>query len=798
MFTEKPYYIIDGGLGTMLQQHGLEAGACPELMNIEQKDAVLRVHRAYVEAGADVLSTNTFGGNRLKLEEYGLGERTREINRAAVEIAREAAGGTAFVAGSIGPTGYFLQPLGEMDFDTAYQVFREQAEALAEGGADCLLFETFNDLGELRAGVIAAREATDLPILVSLTYENGKTLTGVDPACAAVVLEALGVFAIGANCSGGPKELFPVLARYKEVTNLPLFVQPNAGMPELREGKTCFPLLAEAFMEEMRPYFSLGLRFFGSCCGSNPTHTRAYGEALAKYYVPGGEKSQVPEGRKTLASKSRLVTLGAGELPRLIGERINPTARKKLAESLRAGDLSVIQEEAYLQTEKGAHLLDINLGIPGIAHKEVMKDVVCLLQQGVDTPLVIDSTTPEVIEEALRYYQGKALVNSVNGEEESMAAILPLVKRYGAGVIALTLDEAGIPAGREGRLAIARRIVERAEALGISRKDIYVDCLVMTMGTDDHAARETLETVRLIRETLGVSVVLGVSNVSHGLPERSKINGAFLAIAIFNGLDLGIVNPENQDIMNAWEAGALLAGRDPHAAHYLSRNTGQGAEVREEGATVDVPESVAGLVLRGSRNIVQAIARLLEMGYTPLDIINRGLIAGLNQVGEKFEKGEYYLPQLMLSAEVSQMAFTYIEKHMEESGAALESRGCVVIGTVKGDVHDIGKNMAAVMIKNHGYQVVDLGKNVSYESFLEAVRKYRPDFVGLSALMTTTMTEIPETIAYVRQEFPEQRFLCGGAVITPEFARASGAEGYCRDAVHTIAVMEELQKTQGK
>lgn len=789
---DKKYYIFDGGLGTMLQENGLEAGACPEEMNVKNPEAVYKVHKLYADMGADFLSTNSFGGNRFKLEEYGCGDKVKEFNIKAAEIAKKAAGKMGFAAGSVGPTGRFLQPLGDMHFDEAYEVYKEQIEALVEGGVDCIIFETFNDLGELKAGVIAAKDVTNLPILVSLTYEKQKTLTGVSPESAAIVMEALGVYAIGANCSGGPKELFEVLQKYREVTNLPLLVQPNAGMPELRDGQVYFPLKPEQFMEEMEPYFTLGgIKFFGSCCGSNPEHTAAYKRILPEKVI---EQKRSEDASRFLASKSKFVLIGENHLPKLIGERINPTARKKLAESIRNNDLSVVQEDAYNQTENGAHLLDINVGMADINQKEKMKEIINLIQQSIDTPLVIDSTDPEIIEEALKFYQGKALINSVNGEKESMEKILPLAKKYGAAFIALALDEEGIPESKEGRLAVAERIMNKALSLGISKKDIFVDCLVLTMGTSDLAARETLDTIKLVREKLGLSVVLGVSNVSHGLPERGKINAAFLAIAIYNGLDLGIVNPENKEIMNSWEAASLVAGRDPHAGHYLERNSAQKVLIEETIKDERVSfDTVIQMVVRGSKNILTPVGKLIEEKNSPVDIINKGLIPGLNIVGEKFEKGEYYLPQLMLSAEVSQKAFDYLESFLGDGGK-FESKGTLVIGTVKGDVHDIGKNMVAVMVKNHGYKVIDLGKNVSKEMFMEAVEKYSPDFVGLSALMTTTMTEIPGTIKYIKEKYPKQKFICGGAVVTEEYSTSSGANGYCKDAVHTIAVMERLKE----
>lgn len=792
----KSYYIFDGALGTMLQERGLKPGACPELMNLEEAQTVLKIHQEYSEAGADFLTTNSFGGNRYKLEEYGLAHQTREINIAAASLAKEAGQGRSFVAGSVGPTGRFLQPLGDMEFDQAYDVFKEQIAALAEGGADCIIFETFNDLGELRAGVIAAKEVCDLPLLVSLTYENDKTLTGVAPESAAIVMEALGVAAIGANCSGGPAQLYDVLKKYSQVTDLPLLVEPNAGLPQLRDGQVYFPLKAQEFMEEMEDYFSLpGLKFFGSCCGSSPDHTKAYKERLAQVdFSQIKREEELP--KKKLASKSIQLYLGKGQLPKLIGERINPTARKKMAASILKGDLSPIQDDAYSQTEKGAHLLDINLGMPGIDQKEMMKEAINLIQQSIDSPLVIDSTDPQVIEEALKYYQGKALINSVNGEEESMTKILPLAKKYGASLIALALDEKGIPETSQDRLEVIEKIYERAQTEGISPNDIYADCLVMTLGTDHQAAKETLKTISLVKEKLGLSTILGVSNVSHGLPERGKINAAFLAIAIYEGLDLAIINPENKEIMDAWQAASLIAGRDPNAVHYIEKNTGQQKEEeKKEEAKKDAKPSLDTIrdrVVRGAGNILDPLKILLEEGKKPTEIIDQGLVPGLNLVGEKFEKGQYYLPQLMLSAQVSQKAFDYLETLLGQD-QALVKKGSLVIGTVKGDVHDIGKNMVAVMVKNHGYRVIDLGKNVSKEDFMEALEEHRPDFIGLSALMTTTMTQIPEVVSFIKEKYPEQKIICGGAVVTEDYAKKAGADAWCRDAVHTVNIMEELK-----
>lgn len=788
----KQVLIFDGAMGTLLQEKGLKPGACPELMNIEEEDAVREVHKVYVENGADVITTNTFGGNRIKLSEYNLEDKVEKINIKAVKIAKSArADKKYYVAGSVGPTGRFVEPVGNMTFKEAYDVFFEQIKALSLGGADLIIFETFNDLGEIRAALLAAKDACSLPVICSLTYAGGRTLTGVSPSSAAVILESLGADAIGANCSGGPEELFPVIKEIIGATSLPVIVEPNAGLPELLNGEVHYPLNPDLFLEKMEPYFSLEMNIFGSCCGSSPEHTKRLKERIKEFTTPV-RKNAI---NSTLASREKVIYLGQNTLPKIIGERINPTARKKIAQSLKEEDFGIIQEEGEIQVEKGAHLLDVNVGTPGIDEIKVMSKVISLLEQNVSAPLVIDSTNPEVLEKALQVYQGKALVNSVNGEKKSLDNILPLVKRYGAGVIGLTLDEKGIPSTKEGRLEIAERICKACEENGISKKDIYIDCLALTIGTDDKAAIETLQTIKLIKEKLKVNTILGVSNVSHGLPSRSKINSAFLSMAIGNGLDVGIINPLDQNMMNSWQAASLLAGRDPKGNNFIKLNTVEkDTEKETQNVTSDIPslELVTHQVVKGLQGITKTVKALLNANIKPLDIINEGLVPGLNIVGEKFGRGEYYLPQLMLSAETSQKAFDLLEKEMEGS-TKLVTKGTIVIGTVKGDVHDIGKNMVGVMLKNHGFKVIDLGKNVTCEDFYNACVKEKAEFVGLSALMTTTMLEIPKTINYLKEKLPNIKVIIGGAVVTEDFSKEVKADGFAKDAVSAVNIIEDLR-----
>ncbi|MBB6216930.1 5-methyltetrahydrofolate--homocysteine methyltransferase [Anaerosolibacter carboniphilus] len=792
--------VFDGAMGTMLLEQGLKPETCPDYLNILEPQQVEEIHLAYLKAGADVITTNTFGGNRWKLAEYGLEDKVKEINREGVKIARRAAEAfNGYVVASVGPTGQFIKPIGKKTFQEIYEVFREQIGALAEEEPDFILLETFHDLGEIRCALLAARDVCSTPVICSLTYEGRRTLTGVSPGSAAVVLEALGAWAVGANCSGGPEELFHVIKEISQNTSLPVLVQPNAGLPEFNQGAVTYPLGPQGFVCALEPYFDLGIQLVGSCCGSTPGHT---GEI--KKRVNGVSLPMPKDVRKSaLASREKVVYLGKDELPRVIGERINPTARKILGESLKQEQYGIIQHEAEVQVEAGAHLLDINVGVHGIDQRETMAKLIHLLQQKIDVPLVIDSTDPNVIKNALEAYHGKALVNSINGEERCLELILPVIKRYGAGVVALTLDEHGIPVKAEDRYVIAEKIVKACDAYGISRNDIYVDCLVLTVGTDEKAPIETLRALKMVKEKLHVNTILGVSNVSHGLPERSKINATFLAMAIANGLDLAIINPLDKAMMDSWQAASLLAGRDTKATNYIQLNHGnkQGIKgdhqaTQEKYFEKSTLEGVRNLIVKGSMDVLRVVDDLLLHETKAFEIINDGLIPGLKVVGDKFKSGEFYLPQLMLSAEVAEKVFVHLEKSLGNDGY-MERKGTVIIGTVKGDVHDIGKNVVAVILKNHGYHVVDLGKNVSPEAFIQAAKGEKADFIGLSALMTTTMTEIPKTIACIKAALPNVKIIVGGAVVTDQFAQESGADGYSEDAVGAVRVIEDL-KTRGK
>jgi len=817
----------DGALGTMLVKEGLPPGYNPELWMLSHPEKVQNITKAYLAAGSEVLQTNTFGANRLKLQEYNAQDRVKEINLTAARLVREVVGNNAFVAGIVGPTGYFPAPLSEYTWVQLVEVFREQVEALQAGGVDFLFLETFSDLGEARAALFAAKNYTSLPVACSLTYTNGRTLTGTDPETAAVVLEAMGADLLGANCSTGPQELLPIMEAYQKATRLPLLVEPNAGLPELVEGQTVYRETPTKMAEFVKPFLQLGVRLIGACCGSTPAHIKAMGEKVLTFNKntatsnatvtatghaatenndPLNSSVNHPFPFPTrLASRSKVITLGSSELPRLIGERINPTARKTIAQAFRESKWDLILQEGYEQVEKGAQLLDLNVGVPGLDQGELLLQGIRQLQMALDTPLVLDCTNPAALEKGLQEYQGKALINSVNGEEESLAAILPLAKKYGAAVLGLTLDENGIPEKAADRFKIAEKIVARANSLGIPKENILIDCLVLTAAANPALTLETIKAIALVKEHLGVPCVLGLSNVSHGLPQRSWLNNTFLALALGAGLDAAIANPHDTRIGETLAAGALLTGRDPSAENYLQA-TGKALELsstltagtgNDTGNTAakGKPLSLTTLhdyILQGQKEpIIPLLEQLLaQANLEPLTIINEGIIPPLEKIGELFAQGKVFLPQLMLAGDAVKTAFSYLQVHFPASTG--ENKGTIVIGTVKGDVHDIGKNIVKALLENHGYKVIDLGKNVPAEAFLEAAQKEKAQIVGLSALMTTTMVEMEKIIVEIKKAKLPVQVMVGGAVVTAEYARQIGADGYGKDAVEAVKVVRTL------
>ncbi len=796
-----------GAMGTMLQAAGLHPGASPDSLNLDRPELVAAVHRAYLESGSDVLLTNTFGSSRPKLEEFGLADRLDEINRAAARLARSEAEryggeryGRALVAGSIGPTGQFVEPLGEMTFDQAFEIFAEQARALEKGGVDFLVIETMADLGEIRAAVIAAKAVTRLPVVAQMTFNpDGRTFTGTDAVTAAVVLDALGADMIGANCSGGPDELVPVIRAMAAVSAKPLSLVANAGLPRLEAGRTVFPMGPDQFAARLPALVEAGAVLIGGCCGTGPGHIQAMRGELNRLNPSPRPRLTGPKPL-SLAGRTRSLFFVPQNLPVIVGERLNPTARKKLAADAQEGRFELYRQEARAQAAAGAGVLDVNVGVPGIDEPAAMRGAVLALQGTTDLPLSIDSPNPAALEAGLKAFAGKALVNSVTGEEDRLEAVLPLVKRYGASVIALTLDDAGIPMTAGERLAVAEKILGRALALGIPKENLIVDPLVLTAGAQAREAMETPRAIRLIKEKLGLPCILGVSNISFGLPRREVLNSAYLITNLAYGLDAAIANPLEPRIWEAVNSMRLLLYYDTDASGYISYVSGLPSP-RPEGPVppaahtaarpVDTAGRIRSAVIDGDRDgIVALVEQALFEGANPMELIEKTLIPSLEEVGDGFGAGRVFLPQMMLAAEAMKRAFNHLKPRLPKDRAG--SRGTVILATVEGDIHDIGKNIVAVLLENYGFRVVDLGKSVPAGRIIEAAREEKAEIIGLSALMTTTMPKMREVILEAKSAGLRAKVLIGGAVTTQSYAREIGADGHGRDARAAIELCRQI------
>ena len=774
---------LDGGTGTLLQAAGLSAGELPETWNIKYPERIASVHRAYFDAGSDVVCTNTFGANILK---YGEDELCGVIN-AAVRIAdgeRRAAeakyGREKFVALDIGPLGKLLKPFGELDFEDAVGIFAKTVKLGAEAGADVVFFETFTDTYELKAAIVAAKESCDLPIFASCAFDaSGKLMTGADVPAVVALCEGLGVAAVGANCGVGPDLLLPVAEKLFEYASVPVIIKPNAGLPREENGKTVFDLVPVEFARNMTLMSKASL--MGGCCGTTPAHIEATVKAMADAPYAYPEKKT-----KTLVSSySHAVELG--ERPVLIGERINPTGKKAFKEALRNHDIGYILNQATLEEKAGAQILDVNVGLPEIDETEMMVEAVTAVQSVIDLPLQIDTSTPATMEAALRVVNGKPLINSVNGKKEVLEAVLPLAKKYGGVVVGLTLDEDGIPDTAEGRAKIAGRIIETAEKYGIDKKDIIIDTLTLTVSTDPRAATVTLEALRLIRERYGVGTCLGVSNVSFGLPERDRINSSFFTLALGAGLTAAIMNPLSEAMMNAYRNYLALAGFDAGCADYIA-----------SASTSDTPKAVSAPTVADLRTAVvsglkDAAAKLAEAELrtkTAMEIIDGMLIPALTEVGDGFAEKRIFLPQLLMSAEAAGAAFEVIRANMPSTAGTRKYK--IVLATVKGDIHDIGKNIVRALLENYNYEVIDLGRDVPPEKIVEITKKSGAPLVGLSALMTTTVPAMGETVKQLRSECPNVKIMVGGAVLTEDYSNMLGADHYSPDAMDAVKYAESL------
>lgn len=795
-----PFVMLDGGMGTMLQGKGMALGTIPETLNITRPDWIRDVHRSYIESGAQVIYANTFGCNRFKMA--GTGYTVSELISAAIENARQAAEGTdTLVALDIGPIGQLLEPTGALTFEEAYDIFAEMVTA--GKGADLIVIETMTDLYETKAAVLAAKELTDLPVLVTMTFEkNGRTFTGCSVPAMCLTLEGLGVDALGVNCSLGPADLLPIVEEIARWTSLPIIAKPNAGLPDPVTG--AYNVLPEEFASVCRSFASLGVKVFGGCCGTTPDYIAHLKEALTSAQAAGEFISKPTARPMAICSATKTVVISE---PRVIGERINPTGKKRFRQALQEGDMDYILSQAVQQVEAGADILDVNVGTPGIDEKAMMVRVVKALQSIVDVPLQIDSTKPEVIEAALRVYNGRALVNSVNGEKASLGAILPIVKKYGAAVLGLTLDENGIPSSAEGRYAIAEKILSRAEAAGIRREDLAIDCLAMTVSADQTSARTTLEAIRLVKEHLGLKTVLGVSNISFGLPNREIINHNFLTMALAAGLDLPIMNPNSDAMMGAVKAYKALTGLDVNSLDFIAwsadhtlaaapaakdKAAGRPMTVQSDFAPTAPLPRVLKAMETGMKNEGRAITADLLTSMEPMAIINDVLIPGLDAIGEKFEKGTLFLPQLILAADVAAQCFDVIKDHLTASGNAGAPKGKIILATVKGDIHDIGKNIVKVILENYGYQVIDLGKDVDPQRVVDTAIAEEVHLVGLSALMTTTLVSMEETIALLHANNVDCKIMVGGAVLTEDYAMKIKADYYAKDAKASADIAREV------
>ena len=808
LIKEKGPIILDGATGTNLMEAGMPIGVCPEQWVMEHPEVLLKMQREYVEAGSHIVYAPTFTGNRIKLEEYGLQDRLVEINSTLVKLSKQAVEGRALVAGDMTMTGQQLFPMGELMFEELVEVYKEQAGVLAEAGVDLFVVETMMSLQECRAAVLAIREVCDLPIMVTLTYnEDGRTLFGTPPETAVVVLQSLGVDAIGVNCSTGPMEMVPLVETMAEYSTVPLIAKPNAGLPDLEGKKTVYRMTPEEFAEAGVALVKAGAAIVGGCCGTTKEHIRALADAVR------GMKIHKPldKHRRILASERQNVeiTLDGGFI--VVGERINPTGKKKLQAELREGKLDLVREMAMAQEENGARILDINMGMNGIDEKEMMKQVIYEVSSTVDCPLCIDTSHIDVMEEALRIYPGRALINSISLESEKIEKMLPIAKKYGAMFVLLPLSDEGLPKGIDDKKRIIETVYDRAMKMGMAHEDIVVDGLVATIGANPEAAKECYDTIAYCRDERLLPTICGLSNISFGLPERMYVNTAFLTMAICKGLTMAIANPSQELLMNAAFASDMLLNRPDSDIRYIERmnrlaeqkaeyetvvvkkTPAEGTEKKESSgsdSSKDHPIFVA--VLKGSKGtILDEVKKALDDGIKPDAIINDYLIAAINEVGDLFDKKKYFLPQLIGSANTMKKAIDYLEPMLERREDAGQMP-TLVIATVEGDIHDIGKNLVVLMLKNYGYNVIDMGKDVPCEDIVDTAIREDAAIIGLSALMTTTMMRMQDVVELCKEKGCKSKVIIGGACITQSFADEIGADGYSKDAAECVKLVERL------
>lgn len=805
--VKKGPVLLDGATGTNLQKAGMPVGVCPEQWILENSEVLIDLQKRYVEAGTDILFAPTFTASRIKLKEYGLEDHLEEMNRKLVALSKEAAKGTnALVAGDLTMTGEQLYPLGDLMFEDLVDVYKEQAKIIAEAGADLFVVETMMSLQECRAAVLAIREVCDLPVMVSLTYnEDGRTLYGTDPVTAVVVMQSLGADAVGMNCSTGPEAMLEPIAKMAEYATIPLLAKPNAGMPELIDGQTVFNVEPEEFAEVGKKLVEEGAAIIGGCCGTTPEHIRALKEAVKGIPV----KAPLQTKRRMLTSERKSVEITLDGRFMVIGERINPTGKKKLQAELKEGSLNLVRTMALEQEENGASILDINMGMNGIDEKEMMLRTIYEVTSTVDCPLCIDSSHVDIIEAALRIYPGRALINSISLEKEKFEKLLPIAKKYGAMFILLPLSDEGLPKDSAEKHGIIRTIMDEAVRIGMAKEDIIVDGLVATIGANPNAAFECFETFSYCKNELELPTACGLSNISFGLPERTYVNTAFLTMAIANGLTMAIANPSQELLMNAAFASDMLLNKKESDIRYIERmnflsekyagmervmvqktpagTSAAGGETRKESTGSGVFQAV----LKGNKeHVLEEVKKMLDGGAKPDEIINEHLIAAINEVGELFDKKKYFLPQLISSANTMKLAIEYLEPMLERSNT--EAMATIVVATVEGDIHDIGKNLVVLMLKNYGYHVIDLGKDVPADVIVDTAMNEGAKVIGLSALMTTTMMRMKDVVELAKEKGCTAKIVIGGAAITESFSDEIGADGYSKDAAECVKLVERL------
>lgn len=793
-YIKKNILVFDGAMGTMLQNLGLKLGEYPEVFNITNREDIINIHKSYIDAGAKVITTNTFGANELKLK--NINYSVEEIIKSGVDLAKKARGDRdCYIALDIGPIGELLEPMGTLGFEEAIDIFKRQIKVGAQSGVDLILIETMTDLYEMKAAIIAAKETCDLPVFATMTFEeDGRTFTGCLPESMAITLEGLGVDAVGVNCSLGPKELKDIVEKIINNTNLPVIVQPNAGLPNIINGKAVYDIKEEEFANSIRKLVKLGVSIIGGCCGTTPKFIEEINK-ISKNSLRVNREKVI---KYAVTSPSKVVEF---DEVRVIGERINPTGKKRFKTAILENDMDYILKQAIEQIEAGADILDVNVGLPEIDEEKLMESTIKELQGIVDVPLQIDSPKKNVIERALRVYNGKPIVNSVNGEDKILDSILPLVKKYGAAVVGLTLDNNGIPKDYKERVKIAEKIVKKAIEYGIKKEDVYIDCLALTVSAQQEEVMDTLKALRIVKKKLGVKTILGISNISFGLPNRDIINETFLAVALGNGLDLPIMNPNKEGMMNVINSFKVLNNNDRGAKRYIESYGDKKIEKILVSKDKDIninceldndEEDLDKLILKGLKNSTRKLTEKLLEEKTELEIIDEDLIPALDKVGRKYENGDIFLPQLIQAAETVKVSFDLIKDRLYMLNKSKVNKGKIILATVKGDIHDIGKNIVKVILQNYGYDILDLGKDVPVEKVVKEAMENNIKLVGLSALMTTTVASMEETILALKNRGFNGKIFVGGAVLTEDYSKKIGADFYAKDARKSVEIAREV------